>query len=267
MKYGTKVVTKMAKKITAATIRALGPDQINRYLKKEKLGFRIAKEGSNYYSYYANNAKNKIDLKKIDAFWHLATAIVEENRTLLKHDRLYTFWQILSRTPFRSDPVVEVGTYRGGSAKFIQRTIQYFDLACPMFAFDTFEGHVLVDEELDGVHTIGHFGDTSFEEVKSYIDAPDVQISKGDFLQTAKQIENIDNFAMVHLDVDVYPVTKFCLEFFEPRTKPGSVIIVDDYGKHKCLGLRKAVDEYIDNSRCFSMHYLLSGQALLTRIN
>jgi hypothetical protein len=50
---------------------------------------------------------------------------------------------------------------------------------------------------------------------------------------------------MVHIDVYVYPVTKFCLEFFEKRTIPGSIFIIDDCGSKYCKGLKKTVDEYL----------------------
>ncbi|GAG40796.1 unnamed protein product, partial [marine sediment metagenome] len=79
-------------------------------------------------------------------------------------------------------------------------------------------------------------------------------------------IDQIPNFGMVHIDVDVYPVTKFCLEFFEKHTIPGSILIVDDYGNLNCKGAKKAVDEVIQTNSHFKMFYLLTGQALLVRI-
>ncbi len=71
-----------------------------------------------------------------------------------------------------------------------------------------------MDESIDGKHRIGTFEDTSYEKVKAYLSSPNAIIYKGDFLKTAEHIEKITNFGMVHIDVDVYPVTKFCLEFF-----------------------------------------------------
>lgn len=71
---------------------------------------------------------------------------------------------------------------------------------------------------------------------------------------------------MVHIDVDVYPVTTFCLDFFKNRTLPGSVIIVDDYGNLSCNGLKIAVDEFVRANLNFKMFYLLTGQALIIKI-
>jgi hypothetical protein len=144
--------------------------------------------------------------------------------------------------------------------------IRKFDLRAPLYVFDTFEGHVIVDQDLDGTHMVGGFSDTSYEEVKNNIGASDVTITPGDFRKTAEKIANFHNFGLIHIDVDVYPVTKFCLEFFKPRTSPGSVIVIDDYGSIYCRGLKKAVDEFMQANTCFNMHYLLTGQFLLTRL-
>ncbi len=257
---------KIAKSIIEKTIKTVGRKRINRYLKRKGIKFEIAREGASHYKYYWQSARKKKDLREYDDFWNLSTTIIKEKRTFLKYDRLFTFWQILQRLPYPDDPVIEVGTYRGGSAKFLYQAIKKMDLKCPLYVFDTFEGHVVVDSDVDGKHELGSFSDTSYEEVKKYIGAAEVEITPGDFLQTASVLESFQNFSLIHIDVDVYPVTKFCLAFFKPRTKPGSVIVVDDYGNNYCKGLKQAVDEFIQGNAGFSMHYLLSGQALLTRL-
>ena len=72
---------------------------------------------------------------------------------------------------------------------------------------------------------------------------------------------------MVHIDVDVYPVTKFCLEFFADHTIPGSVIIVDDYGFITCKGAKKATDEFVAANPNFKLFHLVTGQALVLKIS
>jgi hypothetical protein len=72
---------------------------------------------------------------------------------------------------------------------------------------------------------------------------------------------------MVHIDVDVLPVTAFCLKLFERRTLPGSIIIIDDYGNLSCKGLKKAVDDFVQTNSHFKMFYLLTGQPILIKVN
>ena len=254
------------KTVVEKTIKGIGRHRINRLLNLADIKFEIAKRGATYYGYYWHKANKKIDLKTIPDFCEIAAKVIEDKRTFLNYDRLYTLWQGVLSLQSPDLPIAEIGTYRGGSAKFIIETMNKHKLTNNFFVFDTFEGHAVVDEKVDGWHKPGSFGDTSFEEVKAYLDAPDVVMHKGDFLETAQHIEHITDFGMVHIDVDVYPVTKFCLKFFENRTRVGSLIIIDDYGNNYCQGLKKAVDEYICDNSHFKMFYLLTGQALLVKI-
>jgi len=73
-------------------------------------------------------------------------------------------------------------------------------------------------------------------------------------------------FGLVHIDVDVYPIVKFCLEFFGPRVVAGATVIMDDYGFKTCPGAKRAVDEFTATSPHFRMVHLLTGQALLIRL-
>jgi hypothetical protein len=257
----------IVKKIVEQTIKGIGRHRINNVLKRFDVKFEIAKKGANYYDYYWRDAYKKLDLKTIPVFGDLATRIIKDRRTFLNYDRLHILWQIILNLTSSDFPIAEIGTYKGGSAKFISEALKMNKLTNEFHVFDTFEGHAVVDKRVDGLHEIGSFGETSYEEVKAYLNDSAVIIHKGNFLETAQKIEHIDNFGMVHLDVDVYPVTKFCLEFFEKRTLPGSILVVDDYGNNYCKGLKEAVDEFTGANTDFKMIYLLTGQALMIRLS
>jgi len=256
----------IVKLVVENTIKIIGRRNINRLLNFADVKYEIAKSGATYYSYYWHSAKKKIDLRAIPDFWEAATNVIEDKTTFMRYDRLFTLWQGVLSLKSSDCPIAEIGTYKGGSAKFIIETLNSNNYKNQFWVFDTFEGHAVVDERVDGWHEVGNFGDTSYEAVKAYLNAPQVVIHKGNFLETAQLIDHIANFGMVHIDVDVYPVTKFCLEFFEKRTIPGSIIIIDDYGSKYCKGLKKAVDEYLQTNPPFKMFYLLTGQALLVKI-
>jgi O-methyltransferase len=240
---------------------------INKLLKLLGINYVIVKEKTIYYKYLWYNADKKIDLKKLPGFSGIACRVIEDQTTLLNYDRLYTLWQAVCHIPSSDLPLAEIGTYRGGSAKFIMETLKQNGHENPFYVFDTFEGHAFVDESIDGEHHIGTFADTSYEKVKAYLRSTNVIIYKGDFLKTAGHIEKIKNFGMVHIDVDVYPVTKFCLDFFAGRTIPGSVIIVDDYGFITCQGAKKATDEFIRSNANFKLFHLVTGQALVLKVS
>ena len=240
---------------------------VNNLLKSMGINYAVVKERTIYYNYLWYNAHRKIDLKKLPGFSEIASQVIETQTTMLNYDRLYTLWQAVLSIPSPVLPIVEIGTYRGGSAKFILETLKQNRHENQFYVFDTFEGHAVVDESIDGEHRVGTFEDTSYEQVKAYLSSPNVIIYKGDFLKTAENIEKIRNFGIVHIDVDVYPATKFCLEFFAGRTIPGSVIIVDDYGFITCKGAKKAADEFVRSDPNFKLFHLVTGQALVLKIS
>jgi O-methyltransferase len=69
-------------------------------------------------------------------------------------------------------------------------------------------------------------------------------------------------FAMVHIDVDLYEPTLAAFEFFYPRLVRGAVMVCDDYGFASCPGARQAVDEYFAGRADVPIE-LPSGQALI----
>ncbi len=89
----------------------------------------------------------------------------------------------------------------------------------------------------------------------------------GDIIETAPvALAHEPSFALVHVDVDVYPPTEFCLRVFAPRLARGAWLVVDDYGFLTCPGAKKAVDDFIAASPDFGMLHLLTGQAVIYRL-
>jgi hypothetical protein len=220
------------------------------------------------YDYLWHKASKRLDIRSVEGFGPLAAATVAEHRTGMREDRLYTLWQAISALPAGAHPIAEVGVYRGGSARFIGEALRFHGKANPFFVCDTFQGHVAVDEELDGDHRTGvQFTDTSVDDVERYLaDLPNIRVISGDFQQTSAQLEAHGPFALAHLDVDVYPIMCHALNFFARRLLPAGLIIVDDYGFNTCIGSRKAVDEFAAAHGDFRKLHLLTGQAVLVRV-
>lgn len=236
--------------------------QLRRKKKRSPSAARAAE-----FDYYWYNAWKKIDVREIEGFGGIARRAIEEHRTGMRYDRLYTLWQAIAG--LRSDaPIAEVGVYRGGSSRFILEALRFHGRSNPLYACDTFSGHVAVDEELDGPHQVDlQFTNTSLQDVQAHLrDFPNVHVICGDFRETNAELAHVREFSFVHIDVDVYPVTRLCLEFFAGRIRSGSFIVVDDYGFTTCRGAREAVDEFVTASPQFKRVHLLTGQALLIRV-
>ena len=220
------------------------------------------------HEHYWYNAQKKIDLRRVEGFGQLAERIRAEGRTYLHLDRLYTLWQGLVGMPPSGDVVVEIGVFKGGSVKFIAETLRQRGRSRPVYACDTFTGHAVVDEARDGRHQVDkQFTGVDLAQVEAYLrDYPEVRLVAGDIHVTATVLDAVDAFGLVHIDVDVYPPTKFCLERFAPRVVVGGLVVVDDYGFKTCPGARRAVDEFAAANPQFRLLHLMTGQAVLTRV-
>jgi predicted O-methyltransferase YrrM len=219
-------------------------------------------------SYYLSGAQKKIDVAAVPGFADVAARVKAEGRAGMHFDRLYTLWQAVQQAPV--GPIVEVGAYQGGSAKFIAESFLTRGMAPRFFVCDTFSGHARTDEVFDtATHRGGgKFLNTSPESVAAYL-APhaNVELVVGDIMETASRtLAQEPAFALVHVDVDVYPPTEFCLRFFAPRLARGALLVVDDYGFLTCPGAKKAVDDFVAAHAEFGMWHLLSGQAVVYRI-
>ena len=220
------------------------------------------------HEHYWYNAQKKIDLRRLDGFGQLAERIRAEGRTYLHLDRLYTLWQGLVGMPSSGHAVVEIGVFKGGSVKFIAETLRQSGRSLPVYACDTFTGHAVVDGAQDGRHQVDkQFTGVDLAQVEAYLrDYPEVRLVAGDIHVTATALDAVDAFGLVHIDVDVYPPTKFCLERFAPRVVVGGLVVVDDYGFKTCPGARRAVDEFAAANLQFRLLHLMTGQAVLTRV-
>ena len=218
-------------------------------------------------SYYLSGAQKKIDVAAVPGFADVAARVRAEGRAGMHFDRLYTLWQAVQQAPV--GPIVEVGAYQGGSAKFVAESFRARGQAPHFYVCDTFSGHARTDDARDDIRhrTRGKFLDTSAARVGEYLAGyPNVELVVGDILETAPaRFASVPAFALVHVDVDVYPPTEFCLRFFAPRLAPGALLVVDDYGFTTCPGAKTAVDEFVAAHREFTMVHLLSGQALVFR--
>jgi predicted O-methyltransferase YrrM len=219
------------------------------------------------YDFYWYNAFKKADLSSEPGFGDIAREVRSDERTYLHLDRLYTLWQAVGLLGPESGVVAEVGTYRGGSAKFLARALGWHDAVRPLYVCDTFEGHADVDPKLDGKHRVHEqFSDVDAAEVADYLsEFPFVHVLAGDIRETSASLAD-QTFGLLHLDVDVYSTTAFCLEFFAARTRPGSTVVLDDYGFKTCKGVREAVDAFVSARSEFRCWRLLTGQAVLTRM-
>lgn len=142
--------------------------------------------------------------------------------------------------------IAELGVYKGATAKLLH----YYFPERELLLFDTFCGFnkkdinkeklvsgLIVDEQ--------HFSNTSVEKVLKHI-APlnnNIRIIQGCFPESITTEAEGRNYALVHLDADLYYPTLEGLRFFYKNLSEGGFIIVHDYNAWQ--GARLAVEEFI----------------------
>ena len=177
---------------------------------------------------------------------------------LFSPGELLNIWEQARIMTGHGGAFAEVGVFRGASAKMICETKGQTRL----YLFDTFEG--LPDQigATDGRFKRGMFIANEKEVRKRLSKYPSVEIYAGIFPDTANAVKDI-KFSFVHLDVDLYSVTKKALEFFYPRMLPGGRILSHDYGQ--CEGVWLAFDEFIAD-KPEKLQPMEATQVLLTKL-
>jgi len=183
--------------------------------------------------------------------------------TLLKRPRRQFLKGIGDRVSGLRGDFVELGTWRGGSAKIVMESLleSHLENVPHCWLFDSFTGMpdpTEHDRIIDGKHAseYKHLGmpddDSKTYDIcckyLSHVDYPKthLHIIKGMFEDTFPVYENeISEISILHVDCDWYDSVKQSLNTFYDKTVIGGYIILDDYGTWD--GARKAVDEFLLN--------------------
>lgn len=162
--------------------------------------------------------------------------ILASGRTLISDDRLETIRKKVKLTSTLPGEMAEFGCYRGGSAKVIAATVHEKTL----HVFDTFESGIPSDDTEPEGHKKGEFS-TSFGEVCTFLTGLDVKYHKGIFPNTTEGLDDL-KFSFVHLDFDTFQSTRDALTWVWPRMVDNGIIVLDDYGWHRCPGVKLALE-------------------------
>lgn len=145
--------------------------------------------------------------------------------------------------------IAELGVYQG---KFARELNQNFPDR-KLYLFDTFEG--FKPEDIAGERglskaKVGDFSNTSAADIINQMPFPgQVVIIKGRFPETIPDQEI--QYALVSIDADLYESTRQGLSYFYPRLSSGGVMLIHDYNSMQFPGVKKAVDEFLNEQKLF----------------
>lgn len=193
------------------------------------------------------------------------TAIYEKIRknTLVDRTRCYSLYKLVDQVKNLDGDVLEVGTWRGGTAGIFTNTLPKKTI----YLADTFEGVVKSskwEHYVDKAHS-----DTSEQLVidflKNGLKVENFKILRGIFPEdTGSEITNC-KFSFVYLDLDVYLSTKDAFNYVWDLVVSGGIVAFDDYGMiSACEGISRFVDEIKDDEdKIFIQN--LNGQAYIIK--
>jgi len=184
-----------------------------------------------------------------------------EGLTLLDTHRLANLWQI-ARQAAGSGCMIEVGSYRGGSALHLSN-------ACPdrrLYVCDAFaDGFATLDAKIDNRFQAHQFSDNRRDDVENLFRTRrrDAVIVEGFFPESIMKLGvETGPIAFAHVDVDVYQATADTLEYLRPRMNPRSCIVLDDV-QREAHGVDQAIAEYVQRHREWMYLPLFPGQGVL----
>ncbi len=197
-------------------------------------------------------------LPPIDDIWDAENSFylqASPNRLgkLLYH---YELFKIISNLP---GAIIECGVYKGASLmRFAQfRSCLENNDSRQIFGFDVFgkfpKRNINTHDDIKFINRFECDGGDgiSKEDLESCFinkQITNVFLHKGNVIDTVPEFLKKNSYckiALLHLDMDVYEPTKFCLEAFSDRMVKGGLIVIDDYNSVE--GATRAVDEYISN--------------------
>ncbi|MFT4581410.1 MAG: O-methyltransferase [Gammaproteobacteria bacterium] len=198
-----------------------------------------------------------------------ADALVKKkNITGIPSDRCYVLLEFARQVRQVPGDIAECGVRYGKSSIFILTGLGD-DSTKVMNIFDSFAGLSKPGQEdaNPGGKTVWETGELAVpetavrENLSQFGDR--IVLYKG-WIPARFQEVATQQFAFVHIDVDLYQPTLDSVRFFYERLAPGGVMICDDYGSDYCPGAKQAFDEFFDD-KPEGVIALPTGQAVVIK--
>ena len=157
--------------------------------------------------------------------------------------RRWMLWQLLRLISDVPGDTAECGVFEGSSSWLICAAVRSKDRRHHLF--DSFEGLSAPDPE-DGQYwrsgALAAGEDLVARNLAGFESM--LVFHKGWIPERFDEVQN-EQFAFVHIDVDLRQPTIDSVEFFYPRLSTGGILLCDDYGCTTCPGATQAIDRFL----------------------
>ncbi len=209
-----------------------------------------------FLSFLLFHWQNKLLYKEIDIDVQKELSFYWNNKTEIEAHSISARYiagllSLILRTNNIQGDIIELGTYKGGSAIMMARLLKRIDSTKKIYACDTFAGHPYNDQS-PFKKGKGEFSDTNVHYVKNKFRKLGVEESivtiEGLFEETLSRELSDKRFSFAFIDCDLYESTKCAFTFLIPRMEHNSIIAMHDYSDYTEWGLNRAVNEQCQKS-------------------
>lgn len=184
---------------------------------------------------------------------------------------LYDFqniFQAIKLTKGIDGDYVEIGTYRGDSARAALSYSEKLEINRNFYFIDTFEGFSYTEaKDSADIGWANTHHETSMNLVEARLkEFKNWKLVKSNIISDGLP-RNLNRIAVCNIDVDLYEAVQASLIAVDKKIVNGGVILAEDYGHTPALiGAQIAINEFYEkNSERYYGLYLQSGQFLLIR--
>ncbi len=188
--------------------------------------------------------------------------------SLVDIHRCYELWSLVEQSAKLAEgALMEVGVWKGGTGALIAKKAELCGIKGKTYLCDTFTGVVKTGAK-DSGYADGEHDDTSLEIVETLLnrdlELANVEILQGIFPEeTGHRVEG-ESFRFCHIDVDVYRSARDVFEWIWDRLVVGGIIVYDDYGFERTVGITRHVEEVkAEDDRV--LVYNLNGHGILIK--
>ena len=201
--------------------------------------------------------KKKIlkDLNKYKNDWYIENKFFQ-NVDITRFYKFINQYELLKKTEMLKGSIIECGVFKGNSLIRFCFYRDFLKMKKKVFGFDAFGSFPEVKKETntyDSMFPKLHDLNTGIGHSKKKVESSlrkkrikNFKLIKGDVHQTLeyflKKNKNL-KISFIHLDMDVYSSTFYCLNKLYGHLSKGGVILIDDYKKHS--GVTKATDIFL----------------------
>lgn len=195
------------------------------------------------YSYVEPNTSDKAIKKILQMAWK-GKFKIRPGTTPLQLETILT--QIKTTNEIKGD-IIELGTYKGGTAIHMAKYLDITNDSRKMYLCDTFSGFPYNDEHSKIIFAKkGYLSDTSSEKVAKLFTKnnleKNVNLIEGKFEDTLEQQLSNKIFSFAFIDCDLFQSGITAIEFISKHIAKNGIICIHDYDTE--WGMSKAIKDF-----------------------